>query len=404
MGQTKSEHLKPILMKKLLLTLAVVLGGLSAFAQNFTFSGTITETGTGNPVANHTVTVMADSSVMNFTGTAVTDASGNYTIVIPNGAQIGPNVNYWAWTDSCNGYASFTFQNMQGTVNSATWNISVCGASTSCYATFTYQDSSSTGTIYFAPDNTNPAYTYAWSFGDGATSSLAYPIHYYSAPGQYNVCLTVSNGTCTVTECSWIVVNPTNNACTANFWVYADSLNNTVYLVNNSSWNANMQYVWDFGDGNTGTGQYPSHTYANYGTYLVCLTIADGAGCTDTYCQSVTFQPFMNDDNSRSGFTLVVIAPTVLTVEEENAVTEFTAYPNPASEIITVDITSNINGNVSIQVFDMLGKNAMEVPSAINAGNNRIELNLSTLQNGMYLLSVRSADVSSLQTIRIIKQ
>ncbi|MFN3343533.1 MAG: PKD domain-containing protein [Flavobacteriales bacterium] len=391
-------------MKKLLLTLAVVLGGLTAFAQNFTFSGTITETGTGNPVANHTVTVMADSSVMIFTGTAVTDASGNYTIVIPNGAQIGPNVNYWAWTDSCNGYASFNFQNMQGTVNSATWNLSICGASANCGATFTHQDSAGTAMIYFAPDVYDSANTYTWSFGDGATAVGPSPNHYYSATGQYYVCLTVSNATCTTTECSWIVVNPTNNACIANFWAFADSLNNTVYLVNNSSWNANMQYVWEFGDGNTGTGQYPSHTYANYGTYLVCLTIADGAGCTDTYCQSVTFQPFMNDDNSRSGFTLVVIAPTALTVEEENAVTEFKAYPNPANEIITLDITGNIKGNVSIQVVDMLGKNALEVPAVINAGNNRIELNLSTLQNGMYLLSVRSADGSNLQTIRIIKQ
>jgi PKD repeat protein len=390
-------------MKKILLTLAVVLGGMSAFAQNFTFSGTITETGTGNPVANHTVTVIADSSVMNFTGTAVTDASGNYTIIIPNGAQIGPNVNYWAWTDSCNSYASFTFQNMQGTVNSATWNLSICAASANCVATFTHQDSAGTAMIYFAPDAYDPANTYTWSFGDGSTAVGPYPNHYYSATGQYNVCLTVSNASCTITECSWIVVNPTNNACIADFWVFADSLNNTVYLVNNSSFNANMQYTWDFGDGNTATGQYPTHTYANYGTYVVCLTISDGAGCSDTYCQSVTFQPFMNDDNSRSGFSLVVIAPTAVGVEEEGAITEFNAYPNPASEMISVALTGNMSGNLSVMMFDMLGKNVMEMPVSVNSGINRFDLNIGSFENGMYLLTVRSNDGTQLQTIRIIK-
>ena len=58
-----------------------------------------------------------------------------------------------------------------------------------------------------------------------------------------------------------------------------------------SSGNAN-NWIWDFGDGTTGTGQYPVHTYAIPGTFLACLTIEeiDANGtiiCTDTYCDSV---------------------------------------------------------------------------------------------------------------------
>ncbi|MBP6575472.1 MAG: PKD domain-containing protein, partial [Flavobacteriales bacterium] len=43
-----------------------------------------------------------------------------------------------------------------------------------------------------------------------------------------------------------------------------------------------LQYTWDFGDGTTSTDPFPTHTYASGSAYLLCLTIADGAGCTDT--------------------------------------------------------------------------------------------------------------------------
>jgi PKD repeat protein len=37
-----------------------------------------------------------------------------------------------------------------------------------------------------------------------------------------------------------------------------------------------LTYAWDFGDGNTGTGATPSHTYQDNGVYTVQLTVNDG--------------------------------------------------------------------------------------------------------------------------------
>jgi PKD repeat protein len=47
-------------------------------------------------------------------------------------------------------------------------------------------------------------------------------------------------------------------------------------------------YDWDFGDGHTGSGLAPSHTYAAVGTYSVALTVTDDAGASDTDVQTVT--------------------------------------------------------------------------------------------------------------------
>ena len=40
-------------------------------------------------------------------------------------------------------------------------------------------------------------------------------------------------------------------------------------------------YHWDFGDGQTSTDGYPSHTYNSGGDYAVTLTVANSNGDTD---------------------------------------------------------------------------------------------------------------------------
>ncbi|WP_329519542.1 LamG-like jellyroll fold domain-containing protein [Spirillospora sp. NBC_01491] len=47
-------------------------------------------------------------------------------------------------------------------------------------------------------------------------------------------------------------------------------------------------YAWDFGDGQTGTGAKPSHTYAAAGDHTVKLKVTDADGATDEVTHTVT--------------------------------------------------------------------------------------------------------------------
>jgi DNA/RNA endonuclease G (NUC1)/PKD repeat protein len=63
-----------------------------------------------------------------------------------------------------------------------------------------------------------------------------------------------------------------------------------VYLSGNDSSDPDgdaITYEWEFGDGSTGTGISPAHTYADNGTYVVKLTVTDVHGAESTVTTSV---------------------------------------------------------------------------------------------------------------------
>jgi hypothetical protein len=54
---------------------------------------------------------------------------------------------------------------------------------------------------YYRPE------TWAWDFGDSSTATERNPLHAYDLPGEYHVCLTVSNEYDSDTYCRWVTVD-----------------------------------------------------------------------------------------------------------------------------------------------------------------------------------------------------
>ncbi|TVR77751.1 MAG: PKD domain-containing protein [Chitinophagaceae bacterium] len=132
---------------------------------------------------------------------------------------------------------------------------------------------------------------FLWNFGNGQTSAQANPTISYNAEGLYDVSLNVTypDG-CTqsleYTEFVEVLGNPQAGftvsdslACEAPF---------TVQFTDNSV--DAVDWLWDFGDGNTSTDQNPVHTYLNTGTYSVSLTVSNIAGCSNSTTESGLIQ------------------------------------------------------------------------------------------------------------------
>ena len=161
-----------------------------------------------------------------------------------------------------------------------------------CNAHFVHHRDSVVNGINFINVPGSGAATYAWDFGDGSSSSSSSPNHVYASPGTYWVCLTITDtvqGGCSNTWCDSVRVFTPPPHCNARFHARRDTVANGLRF--RAALNSpGATYDWDFGDGSTGSGPAPTHTYSAQGVYYVCLTVNNtnaGGSCTDTFCDSV---------------------------------------------------------------------------------------------------------------------
>ncbi len=83
---------------------------------------------------------------------------------------------------------------------------------------------------------------------------------------------------------------------------------------------------------------------------------------------------------------------------EFNSVSEFEVleniqiYPNPSTEQITISLPKNLLGNVTLTVYDGLGKKVLELIEFLNS-EKQIEIPLVDLASGLYSLKFRHEEV-----------
>ncbi len=124
---------------------------------------------------------------------------------------------------------------------------------------------------------------YRWDFGDGSTAMGMTATHAYSRAGTYTVTFTASNsGSMDSKSMSVTVTNPPVPAgvvsLSSNPAGARVCLNQAVSFTSSARGDAPVNASWNFGDGSTGTGMTPSHTYTRTGTFTVSLNVSNASG------------------------------------------------------------------------------------------------------------------------------
>jgi PKD repeat protein len=189
----------------------------------------------------------------------------------------------------------------------------VVGQSTpTCTAYFTYNIATlaSPFVVYFTDASVtstpnDPVVAWHWDFGDNTIDSAENPIHTFTTPGQYVVCLTITTlSGCTNTVCKPLNLG-NNTTCAANF-TYVVSGFNVAFTNTSNQGGVTASYVWTFGDNTSSTAQNPTHTYAVAGQYRVCLKITTSNGCVSDICKWVTVG--INTINCEAAFIAYPVA------------------------------------------------------------------------------------------------
>ena len=129
--------------------------------------------------------------------------------------------------------------------------------------------------------------SYSWDFGDGGSATGVSPSHIYTSTGTFNVSLTVTDdGGLSDTAGTSATIGLGNQTPIADpNGPYSGTVGTTIGFDGSGSSDPDgsiVAYSWDFGDGNSGTGINPTHSYAIVGVYNVTLSVVDDAGATDS--------------------------------------------------------------------------------------------------------------------------
>ncbi len=250
----------------------------------------------------------------------------------------------------------------------STWTVSWSMLPLPPLTQFAYEDLGE-GQYQFIDQSLNEPESWLWDFGDGTSSTEQHPVHTYSAPGDYTVCLIATNFAGSDTACMDIeVVLPPVAAFT-----YTDDGAGT-FTFTDQSLNEPESWLWDFGDSTSSTEQHPVHTYTASGDYTVCLVVSNAAG-SDTTCQ-----------------TLSVV---VSSLTGAYAHLEMQLYPNPTSEVFTLAV--DWDEELQFELCDLRGQRMRVVRFVQSA-----ELSVADLPQGAYLYALRTMDGALVARGRIL--
>jgi hypothetical protein len=94
----------------------------------------------------------------------------------------------------------------------------------------------------------------------------------------------------------------------------------------------------------------------------------------------------------QQSFTLEIKADTTTSVDEERALSSITIYPNPAADMLVVQVTDPMTVSATVELVDLHGRIMRQ--AIINQGSTMCFLDVQTLYAGSYFARITRAGSS----------
>lgn len=269
-------------------------------------------------------------------------------------------------------------------------------------------------TINFTHSTSNSPTALQWFFEGGTPSSstLANPSVVYSTPGQYDVKLIATNsfGTDSLIKSNYITITPTLLTC-----------GNTIPLEFNVSYNGNTtgsnSVVDKYSCKNSlESGPEVVHTINVTDTGTLTATLSNLSSdldivildtCKENHCLAMgNVTASVSITNSGIYYVVVdgfkgAVGPYTVTVThsilnaEQHEINNISVLPNPASDIINVQIPLNMKRKVNCKIINLLGQ-----PFFHKELSEKAAIDVKLWPKGLYFIEL--SDGKAVKTIKIL--
>jgi PKD repeat protein len=228
--------------------------------------------------------------------------------------------------------------------------------------------------ITFYPNPTGATKSYVWTIYQPMQAPVIYttvnPVHTYSTAGTYPVRLDIydSATACfdTVRQNVQVHGSPADS-CNVSF-TYTVQQNQVSFTgVSNQTFTSQTWYIVAFDSSLNVTlnTMNPTYTFADSGSYSVCLYAVTNTGCARWYCQTI----------SVAGARVMNVLPS---------------FPNPADgPNVNLRLTLPETNRIRVTVYNTSGNIVYDAERSGSQGSNTITIPVAGLQRGQYFVDIR---------------
>lgn len=178
-----------------------------------------------------------------------------------------------------------------------------------------------------------------------------------------------------------VLFMPIDSACSHYTTCHA-SVTDSLFNIAPLTWGIVAHYspevtgaTWNWGDGSTSTGSYPSHTYSTAGWYHICVTAYTACGDSAVNC---IYDSLYRTSASMISINVMSSATGIDNVGDQN---QISTYPNPSNGLITLE--SNVK-TFGIEVSDV---NGMKI---LHSAGDATSIDLRGIPDGIYFLRIQT--------------
>jgi PKD repeat protein len=167
---------------------------------------------------------------------------------------------------------------------------------------------------------------------------------------------------------------------------------NGLVVFTNTSTNSPIDYLWTitpntgitYVSGSSTTSKNINVRFANVGYYTVKMQCTNSAG---------------TDSETKTDYIHVYDAG----IEQVGDLKNLSIYPNPSNGIINIQTGIATQKDVSVKVYDVIGKEVSNSLYALSASHDEMVLNLSKCQKGLYFIKVTTPEGSVTKKVELTK-